>query len=70
MTESEKENYQNNQQDQRITNLEKDFRIVCDNYNHEISYVQIDIAEIKTNQKILLWFMFAIIGGIIALYFK
>lgn len=62
--------YQNGIQDKRISTLENDFKTVCANYNHEIGAVQVDIAEIKTNQKILLWFMFAILGSIIALYFK
>jgi hypothetical protein len=62
--------YQNKIQDSRISKLEDEFRTVCSNYNHEIGAVQIDIAEIKANQKILLWFMFAMLGGIIALYFK
>lgn len=66
----EKSQYQNGIQDQRISKLEEDFRTVCTNYNHEIGAVQVDIAEIKANQKILLWFMFAMLGGIVALYFK
>lgn len=62
--------YQNESQDRRITALENNFQSICENYNHEIGKVQVDIAEIKTNQKILLWFMFAMLAGMIGLFFK
>jgi hypothetical protein len=37
--------------------------------NH-LYHIKEDLAKLSANQKILLWFMFAMLGGIVALYFK
>lgn len=60
----------NKEQDRRITSLEEQFIQVCAKYNEEIGDIQIKLTELSTNQKFLLWFMFAILGGIIGLFFK
>jgi uncharacterized protein YdaL len=62
--------YQNKLQDERITNVESKFDRLCDYYNHQITAIKEDIAYIKANQKTLMWFMFAIIGALIGLFFK
>lgn len=64
------EEYQNNIQDQRITYLENRFNTVCENYNHNITQIKVDIASIKANQKYLVWFMLAFLGGLIGLFLK
>ena len=63
-------NYHNSEQDRRITNLENQFIQVCSKYNEEIGDIRIKVTELSTNQKILLWFMFMILGGIVGLFFK
>jgi len=63
-------NYHNSEQDRRISELENRFVEVCSKYNEEIGEIKIKITELSTNQKILLWFMFMILGGIVGLFFK
>jgi hypothetical protein len=62
--------YQNEIQDKRITSLEDRFNTVCENYNHNFTTIKVDIADIKANQKILMFFMLAVIGTLISLFFK
>ena len=63
-------NYHNSEQDRRISELESRFVEVCSKYNEEIGDIRIKVTELSTNQKILLWFMFMILGGIVGLFFK
>lgn len=60
----------NKEQDRRINAIEEKFNSVCEKYNEEIGDIQNKITELATNQKFLLWFMFAILTGIIGLFFK
>ena len=62
--------YRNEEQDRRLSALEEQFIEVCNKYNEEIGEIKIKITELSTNQKILLWFMFMILGGIVGLFFK
>ncbi len=69
--------YRNNIQDERITSLEVQIIKMSDYFNHQITQVRKDIsdinvslASIKSNQKILLGFMMAIIVALISLFFK
>ena len=62
--------YQNKIQDERITRLEDQFANVCSKYNEEIGEVKVNIARLATNQRTLLWFMFAVLGGVISLWLK
>ncbi len=64
------EQYQDKTQDKRITALEERFNRICENYNHNFTTVKVDIAEIKTNQKLLMGFMVAVVGGLIGLFFQ
>ena len=70
MPENNNPNYQNSEQDRRITNLEKQFSQICHNYNEEIGGIKVDIAEIKTNQKLILFVVLAEVAGLIGLLFK
>ena len=58
--------YINKTQDERLKCLEGHIETL----NGEMGKVQICMAEVKANMRVLLWFMFAILGGIITLYFK
>ena len=62
--------YQNNLQDQRIASLEDKFSKMCDNHAHDVGGIRIDIADIKANQKYLIWFMLAILSAVISLWIK
>ena len=72
-----KPTYQNSIQDKRLTAMEERMVKMSDYYNHQITQIRADIAgcniklaSIETNQKTLMWFMFAVIGALIALFFK
>lgn len=69
--------YQNEIQDKRITAVEDRMVQITDYYNHQITAIRSEISEcniklasIESNQKVLMWFMFAIVGALIALFFK
>ena len=60
----------NKEQDRRLTNLENRFIEVCAKYNEEIGDIRIKVAELRANQKILMWFMLLVLSGIVGLFFK
>ena len=62
--------YQNKMQDDRITRLEDQFVSVCSKYNEEIGDIRERMAEIGANQKLLMYFMLLVLGGVVGLFFK
>lgn len=61
---------QNDYQDQRLTSLEDKFSKMCDNHAHDVLNIRESIADIRANQKYLIWFMLAILSAVISLWIK
>jgi len=66
----ENNNYRQGEQDRRLAELENKFNILCQNYNEEIGGIKVDIAAIKTNQRLTLFFVFTSMAALIGLFFK
>lgn len=67
---TEKNNYRNELQDKRISTLEEQFVKVCDHYNHQITKISVDMADIKANQKIIMWFLGVVVVSLVGLFFQ
>lgn len=67
---TEKNNYRNELQDKRISTLEEQFVKVCDHYNHQITKISVDMADIKANQKIIMWFLGVVVVALVGLFFQ
>jgi len=71
------EQYQNQIQDKRISALEEQFVKVCDhynrqitNYNHQITKISVDMADMKANQRIIMWFLGVIVVALVGLFIQ
>ena len=61
---------QNDYQDERITKLEDKFSLMCDNHAHDITSIRENLASIKANQRIVLYFIGLIAAALVGLWIK